>query len=394
MFQIYTLGDFDIKINNKSILKSIENQHRLMKLLKYFITFNNRKVLPYRIMDELWIGEEFKDPLSVLRTQISRLRNMIDFDLYEKEPFFTIDFIDGYYLFELKDNCEVDFIKLESCINRNNPITIDGETLDVCKKGVSLYKGEYLSELGYEDWLMPVRNRLDRLYITGLSRYLEILKEKSMDLNIISTCEEAINYKPDEEIIYLFLIESLVNIGQDKCALNHYQYYTKRIYTEYGESPSNSMKDLYEKIKKGEEEIPKTLNLATIDKEICKADNFEGAMLCNSSYFSFLYNFIMRMKYREENINIFIGIITIFNSGYIESPESNIKEGMCILLDTIYNNLRKGDVITQWNENQALLLLFRLDDVDIKPISERLECQFNQRIEKNNILLNIKFKKK
>ena len=46
MVKIYTLGDFDIRINDVSILESIGNQPKLMKLFKYFLTFQGKKLLP------------------------------------------------------------------------------------------------------------------------------------------------------------------------------------------------------------------------------------------------------------------------------------------------------------------------------------------------------------
>lgn len=395
MVKILTLGDFDIRIGDKSILNSIGNQHRLIKLFKYFLTFNGKKMLPENIIGDIWQDEDldFKEPLNVLRTQISRLRNMIDFKDLNIQPFFTINYIDGYYLFQLKDNCEVDFLELENCIDEHKSNLENDEIIQVCKKGIKLYKGEYLGELGYEDWLIPVRNRLDRLYITSLVRYLEKLKEKSMDIHIIAICEEAIAFKPYEEIIHIFLIESLINLGQNKCALNHYKYCTSKLYTDLGEAPSNRMKNVYKKIKAQEEKNSAIINLNTIDEELRETNDAKGSILCESSYFRFLYNFVLRTQERENSIDVFLGIITIDKSGYREAPESDLKDGMLLLLDIIYKNLREGDVVTQWNKNQLLLLLFRLEDTDLEMVSERLRNYFNKKTRNDKISLNIKFKK-
>lgn len=42
---IETLGDFDIRIQDESILNSVGNQARLIKLFKYFLTFEGKKIL-------------------------------------------------------------------------------------------------------------------------------------------------------------------------------------------------------------------------------------------------------------------------------------------------------------------------------------------------------------
>ncbi|MDY0235908.1 MAG: bacterial transcriptional activator domain-containing protein [Gudongella sp.] len=393
MVKIITLGDFDIRIDDKSILQSIGNQHRLIKLFKYFITFNGKKLLPENIIEDIWEEENFKEPLNVLRTQISRLRNMIDFKKLNIEPFFHITFIDGYYLFKLHKNCCVDFLEMESCVASRNKDLDNDEILDVCKRGIDLYKGEYLGELGYEDWLIPVRNRLDRLYVTSLTRYLEKLKEQSMNIHILSICEEAIAYKPYEEIIHIFLIEALISLGQNKCALNHYKYCTTKLYSDLGEAPSNKMKNVYKKIKSGEEKNSVILNLSTVDKELIDLDNLEGVLLCDSSNFKILYRCILRIKERHEDIDALLGIVSIDKSGYREAIESDIKSAMQLLLDIIYRNLRKGDVITKWNENQLLVLLFRIGNTDVGVLIDRIKTIFSEKIKNDKISLNIKFKR-
>ena len=82
MYKIYTLGDFDIRHNDKSIIDKDKYSYKIMKLFKYFITYEGEKVLPERIIEDLWIDEDYKDPKNVLTTQISRLRNF--FPLNEK----------------------------------------------------------------------------------------------------------------------------------------------------------------------------------------------------------------------------------------------------------------------------------------------------------------------
>lgn len=64
---------------------------------------------------------------------------------------------------------------------------------------------------------------------------------------------------------------------------------------------------------------------------------------------------------------------------------------MVTLLDVIYCSLRKGDVITQWNDNQLLLLL-DLEEVNLMKLIDRLKEKFNAMVNNEKIELNIKFK--
>lgn len=54
MIKILTLGDFDIIIDDKSVIEEMTSQKRLIRLLKYFLVNNERKLLPENIIEDLW----------------------------------------------------------------------------------------------------------------------------------------------------------------------------------------------------------------------------------------------------------------------------------------------------------------------------------------------------
>ncbi len=110
MVKIVTLGDFDIIIKDQSIMEDLTPHKRLIKLFKYFLMHQNIKLLPEDIVEDLWIDKEFKNPLNTIRTQICRLRQLIDWDKLNINPVFYIEFVDGYDVFALENDCRVDFI--------------------------------------------------------------------------------------------------------------------------------------------------------------------------------------------------------------------------------------------------------------------------------------------
>lgn len=391
VIKIYTLGEFDIEINGESVLGSIGNQPKLMKLFKYFLTFQGRKLLPENIIEDIWRDDDYKNPLNVLRTQISRVRNMIDFKKHNVETFFDINYIDGYYVFKLHENCVVDFLVMQKCIESYHTKTDEPDAIQTCKVGVDLYRGEYLGELGLEDWIIPIRNRFDRLYVSNLAHYLSSLREMSMDNLIISICEDAMAHKPYEEIIHIYFIESLLNLGQTRCALNHYNFFTVKLYGDLGVSPSNQLKALYQKIKTHEEDSTTILNLNNLDEELRDSDSLEGALVCDKNYFKLLYNLELRFNERNRR-DAFLGIISISKLGFRELSKKDLNNAISILADVSYHGLRKGDVITTWNDSQILLLLYDLKEDHLEEIIKRIRSRFNLMIKDEKISINIKFK--
>lgn len=391
MINIYTLGHFDIEIDGESILSSIESQHKLMKLFKYFLTYQGRKLLPEDIVDDLWPEDDYKDPLSVLRTQISRVRKMIDFKRYGIGAFFEIIYTDGYYTFKLDDNCMVDFLLMQECIQTYHSKADKKKVLEKCRMGVDLYKGEYLRELGLEDWIIPIRNRFDRLYVNNLSHYLKSLQEMSMDNLIISICEEAMTYKPYEESIHLYFIDSLLNLGQSRCALNHYNYFTSKLHHDLEMPPSNQLRELYKKIKSHEDSSLSTVSLSNIEDELREKDELEGALICDKDYFKLLYNIAFRFNERKRRKS-FVGIISIGRDGFKDLSKKDLKGAMSVLLDVAFHGLRKGDVISRWNDEQVLLLLYDMEEDNLNKIIDRIRTSFNDMIKDKKVNISIKFK--
>lgn len=247
MYKIYTLGDFDVKYNDETILDNKGYQYRMLTLFKYFITFNGKKLLPENIIEDLWPDNEFLDPKNVLRTQISRLRRMIKLDEENPEKCYNIEHLNGYYVFKIDDYCILDIQLFEKLINEGNLLkeTDPEKSMLLLVKGLELYKGEYLKEMEYAEWIVPIRNRYRRLYLQGLFNYIEILKLKNMNQDIIKICEEAIQYEPYDEALHIYFIEALIEVGEKRYAMSHYEFITSRLYSHIGIKPSMKLKMLY-----------------------------------------------------------------------------------------------------------------------------------------------------
>jgi two-component SAPR family response regulator len=71
--KIITLGNFDIRNGQKSLLENVSKRsYRVFDLLKLFVTFKDKKLLPETILERLLPENELQDPKNALRTQISR----------------------------------------------------------------------------------------------------------------------------------------------------------------------------------------------------------------------------------------------------------------------------------------------------------------------------------
>lgn len=389
MLKIYTLGEFNIRLNDESIIDKIGSRNRLLLLLKYLLTNEGKRLLPDIIVEDLMEDKELKEPQNVLRTQISRLRR-----LFNENTFYTIDFLNGYYIFNLKKNYMVDFLELEKQISNGNRIFNEcpSDSIDILKDALQLYKGPFLPEIEYDEWIIPIRNRLERIYLKGLSNYLLALKIEGLHHEIIDVCEKAIEIKPYEEFINKYFMESLMEVGQKRYALSHYKYYTSKLYNDLRTVPSLEIKEVYKALQNHEENLKNIIDLTVIDKELELNRYKNGALICELHYFKFLYNWEQKNKDRNNKGNVFLGIITLDNIGYTPLSSEDIKKGMRTLMVIVYKNLRKTDVLSKWNDSQLVTLLYDISEKDLHLINNRLQKNFMKEISNKNIVLSIKLK--
>jgi DNA-binding SARP family transcriptional activator len=371
---ICTLGEFDIKADGKSLLKDSSRMYKIYRLFEYFLTFRNKKLLPETIIDNLLSDSESDDPKNMLRTQIFRLRKVISSVIPEGEDgeqYLNLSFTNGYYCLEFGENTEIDIDRFESFIQQGE-IELQknniGEAADCFQKAISLYKGLYLSDNAYEVWLVPTRNYYQRLYLKTLFRLLDLLKKNDKNERIVTLCEEALLIEPFEENIHIELMDDLLRMGQNKTALNHYEYALNMLEKEFDAKPSQRFTVFLQKIHNTSLQ-KNDLNINIINKNF-EEESPMGAMYCSIDYFKFLFN-IQKRKCLRNNENDYLCIITI-NRGSDDYRESGLKKGIDDVFPVLEKSLRKGDVFTSWNHNQVLVLLHDVRENGTEVIKERL----------------------
>lgn len=392
MIKIYTLGDFDLIKNGESILDNVRYPYKLIKLFKFFLTFRDKKLIPDSIIEDIWQDEDFIDPRKVLRTQISRLRKGI-FKRNE-EKFFEISFIYGYYVFLLdyeKAVLDVDIFEDNIKIANDLKETSPEEAIEAYKKAISIYNGEYLGESEYEDWLIPIRHRYERLYLQSLFKLIGLLEEYRRYIEIIDICEKGLSLTPLNEVLNICFMEALINANEIKYAFSHYEYITSKLYRETKSKPSKEMIRLYKRLK-GIGLDTQIMDLSNIDERLNEELENKGALLCDSDYFTFLYNLEKRRNERPREEKAFIGIITIDILANALTPKDLILDIVKDLKGIMHSLLRQGDVFSVWNENQIVFILYNMDYKDIPSVRDRIVNGFYSVNKDPSIKLKIKMK--
>ncbi|MDP3388133.1 MAG: bacterial transcriptional activator domain-containing protein [Eubacteriales bacterium] len=372
---ITTLGEFDIRDEEKSLFNPSNRTYTLYKLLQYFITFRNRKILPETIIDNLMAGNETDDPKNVLRTQIFRLRQMLK-KMEEKHTdegnHLNIIFANGNYSLEIGDAVEIDIDAFESMIEQGDSKKPHqrNEAIELYRQAMDIYKGTYLSQNPYEVWLVPIRNYYSRLYLNTLNKLLEILNDQDKSDEVIKLCERALEMEPYEENVHIHLLKAMLKTGQSKKAMDHYEHVERLLHKEMGLEPSPALKSMLRKIQnhfieKGE------LDIVRLEDQLEEGPD-SGAIICEYEYFKFLYN-IQKGKSLRTNVSDYVALITLGKSKASRHDQMEIEKWSKNMTQVLAKSLRKGDVFSFWNENQLLIMLHNINHDGLLTVESRIK---------------------
>ena len=216
-------------------------------------------------------------------------------------------------------------------------------------EALSLYKGEYLPEYSYNDWVIPVRNHLRNLYINCVAELHRIFGSRGRHEACAEVCRSAILVEKHEEQFHIWLMESLVAMDKGHEAQKHYEYLTSLFYRDLGLKPSRQIQQALKVIKKSLNDNAQN-EVAPEDFRPCDKD-INSALFCDSNTFRKLYESEMRKSEKSEN-QITVVQFIINSSGRI--LPGNVLDS---LTDIFKKSFRKGDLITRLNGSRFAVML-------------------------------------
>jgi two-component SAPR family response regulator len=396
--ELFTFGVFDMRINGGSVLKKSGRTSKNLELLKYFITHRNQKLVPERIIESIWTAEELGSlvkPTNALRTQIFRLRqNLAQMGFTgtdDPDLNFQIVFENGFYTVDLGPAFEIDTDEFMLNIEQGNAYQArhPDRAILAYKKAIALYKGEYLAENPFSEWLFLVRGRYHRQFCRAALRLLDLLHEQGLFEQIVAVFDQIIIHEPFSEPFHIHFIRALMQLGDYTTARTHYDYITEKLYREMALQPTPALKDLYQEIL-AERHRQGNADLAQRVTELAEGDALDRSLCCDETYFKYIYNFERRQSLRSDR-TAFLGLITICKkNGALTAEEA---EGAGVALKTtLFTSLRKGDAFCQLGSGQMALILTDVLADNLQLIAKRIEKRARRQMASPDIQMEIVFK--
>lgn len=371
IFFVTTLGQFQLSCNDQVLTESAGRSYKLWDLFKLLLIHRGKALGPEQLMGILWPEQDLENDKGALRTLVYRLRKVLELGT---NGCCSINLHNGSYSLALADDVEVDIDRFERLSRQgvslcdNSPNT----ALASLQEAVSLYKGEFLIECSYYDWVLPARNYYHRLYMETVMSLAQLLDNAGQHADRAKLCEKALLVEPYDEELNLIFIDALVKDGKRRQALSHYEYITGKLYRELGVKPSQAMRSLYRQLKTSD---AVNLDLSSIQHGLKGRQEQEGAFICQPDVFRSIYE-LERRRGERTGQAVFLCLVTIATEEHTLPAQPILKECMDRLKDILIDSLRRGDVVTEWNEAQCLVILPGLRQEHAEMILSRVHTRF------------------
>lgn len=386
--EIYTMGQFLVKRGSELISGDVSRSQKPWEIFKYLITHRGKTFPPEQVLETLWPDQEYSDPNRALRNLVYRLRQILS-EGCSREDRSIITFSQGGYSFNANADVWLDTEEFENLCRQAFSLRQEdpGGAIELYRKAVSLCRGEYLPECSYSEWVLPVRNHYRRIYLKACSDLTRLLKTTRRYPEIIEVCEKTFLVEPFEEEFHLSFMDALMEEGKTNQAKAHYEYVTSTFYRDMGVKPSPEMRNLYRRMRTDSDRVE--LDLSFIQDGLSERQETEGAFLCDPDVFRFLYKLEQRRGERSGQA-VFLGLLTLTRPDYGMPMAKSLKETMERLKESLVTSLRKGDVVSRWNEAQYLVLLPGLSLEQAERVLGRIKERFRKGGGSKDIVLRAK----
>ncbi len=247
------------------------------------------------------------------------------------------------------------------------------QAVELYQRAIDLYSREYLAESIDAEKTTTIRSDHHEFFIRCVYELADLLNVQHAYDKVIALCDMALAIDYFEEGLHIRLIEALIAEGMIARARSHYDEATSAFYREMGVKPSIEMKKLFEQ--GGLDAGGVEFDLSTIQNGLKSNNLSNGALYCDLEQFRYSYK-LEQLRCERNGQSVLLCMVMLITRDYSKPPDYMLQEVMHNLKDVIIRSLRKGDLVTRWNNGQFLLMLPGLNREQASGVMDRIEQTF------------------
>lgn len=246
---IHLLGPFRVQQDGHPVVGF--DQARLQHLLAYLILHRDAPVSRRQLAFIFWPDTSDQQALKNLRTLLTRLRQALP----DADDFITVMpqilqwHPDAHFL--------LDVAEFEAALARSAAAQESGDLAGAARAwsaAVAAYTGDLLPDC-YDDWVLPLRERLHGAYGDALDRLILTLEEQRDYSGALPYAQRLLHHDPLHEAAYRHLMRLHLAEGNRADAVRVYHVCEAMLKREFGTAPDRATRDLYMRLLRAEDRL-------------------------------------------------------------------------------------------------------------------------------------------
>jgi LuxR family maltose regulon positive regulatory protein len=242
--RIYTLGRFEVVLDDKPLRFGRKAQQKPIDLLQVLIALGGRKIAETKIVDILWPDDDGDMQIKSLHTALYRLRKLLG----HKD---AIEYEDGRLSLNNRI-CWVDVWAFERLLGEVENL-LEGKpkpnhVKHIKEKIFSLYQNAFLSQLTDRYWSVKLREKLKSKFIRVIEQFGKFYVEAGNNKEAIELYSKALDVDPLLESCYRQIMLSYKSLGKTSEAVNTYRNCTRIMKSSLGVEPGKETVQIYNKL--------------------------------------------------------------------------------------------------------------------------------------------------
>lgn len=369
---IQTFGDFTLRAGESKISDGDNRSRKVWLLLAYILCRRGRQVSRKELISLLWGDESSNNPENALKTTFHRVRTLLS-QLWPSAGHDLITWKDGGYSWNPDVPMTVDSDEFDRLCQKDGKT--DEEWLSDALQALSLYKGDFLSNLSVETWIIPVTTYYHNLYIQTILDVVPLLAARERHQEAADLCREALHVEPYHEPLHRLLMQELFDLGDLKGVAAVYENLSEQLFSELGVKPTEETKAIYRLATQSISD--QSLPVDTVLEYLQETDAAAGALQCEFDYFKILCFAEARAMARSGKAT-HLTLLTV-TGGSKELSKRSLDTAMDHLAEQIRLNLRRGDTFARCSVSQYIIMLPQANYENSCMVSRRILSAFTRR---------------
>lgn len=369
--KIQMLGGFSLRLGKRELQDTDTRSKKVWVLLAYLIIHREQTVTQRTLIDLLW-GDETDpiNPENALRITMHRTRTLLEQLSPELGRGMILRRRGGY---QWNGGGEVDSERFEAlCCQKSEDPDLRLRNL---MEAISLYRGDYLPRQSGEVWVVSTAAYLHNLFISAAQEAVELLIQQGRSHEAAGVCRRCLALEPCHEGFCQELMQLLAAAGDRRGAAEVYDRLSKRLFDDFGISPSEETRAVYRAAAYSPED--RVLSIDDVMGNLRESDAPSGALQCDFDYFRILCHALSRTMERSGGA-AHVVLLDVISTAEREMPRQTIDRVMGQLSQQIRLSLRRGDVFCQCSVSQFTVLLSRANFENCQMICDRILRNFRR----------------